>query len=323
MSQTPMRGQPQGFALMAALWLVVLVGATGYELSVRSRTRRLAVANALETVQANAAAEAGLETVRGALEQRLLQPLNTRVRGIVAAPIDPLGDLTFLRADTLHLGDERSHAIAYDAGARLQINRATEDDVRRFLIAVPLDASVADGVAQCILDWRDPDTLRRARGAERADYLRAGARVLPADGDFRHVEELRDVSGVTPELYTRIAPYVSVLGSGQINLNSAPRLVLRSLPGLGDEAVDVIIRAQQSERPIRSLEELTPRLSSGARASLLNATPELMSRVAFDTREVIVEADGWMSGSPVRTHAVAVYERNGDALSTTWRRVGR
>src|SRR4051812_45712822 len=37
-----------GFALMAALWLVVLVGVTGYELSVHSRTRRLAVANSFE-----------------------------------------------------------------------------------------------------------------------------------------------------------------------------------------------------------------------------------------------------------------------------------
>ena len=56
-----------GFALMAALWLVVLVGVTGYELSVRSRARRLAVANALETVQANAAAEAALETADAGL----------------------------------------------------------------------------------------------------------------------------------------------------------------------------------------------------------------------------------------------------------------
>ena len=158
---------------MAALWLVVLVGVTGYELSVRARTRRLAVANALEFIQARAAAEAGLESARSVLEQRLRQPFASRVRSTADAAIDPLGDLSLIRADTLALGNVRESTDIQDAGAFLQINRATEDDVRRFLIALPMDASAADRAAQRILDWRDPDSFRRAHGAEREDYLKA------------------------------------------------------------------------------------------------------------------------------------------------------
>ena len=86
------RTRRDGFALMAALWLVVIVGVTGYELSVRSRVRRLAVANSLEKVAADAAADAALETVRAALENRLAHPLDARSRTLADATLDPWGD---------------------------------------------------------------------------------------------------------------------------------------------------------------------------------------------------------------------------------------
>jgi type II secretory pathway component PulK len=316
-----MKNRP-GFALMAALWLVVIVGVTGYELSVRSRVRRLAVANSLEKAAADAAAEAGLETVRATLERRLAHPLDARRGSLADATLDPWSDIALLRNDTMQLGDERATSRSYDAGTRLQLNRVTEADIRRLLIAIPLDAGTADRLAQRILDWRDADTFRRSRGMERDDYLRAGARVLPADAEFGSVRELRDVDGMTAELYDRVVRHFTVFGSGQINLNAASRAVLSSLPGLGEEAVSVILRAQQNRTPLHSLEEVTQRMSSGGRAAIVDASPELMPRITFQTREVVVESEGWLDGSPLHSHAEAVYVRGGDAFFTTWRRVG-
>lgn len=307
---------------MAALWLVVIVGAVGYELSVQSRTRRLSVANSLESTQAAAAAEAALETVRGALENRLARPLDSRTRAIADATLDPWGDLPFIRADTIRLGDERAVAHVYDAGSRLQLNRATEADVRRLLVALRFDASDADRLAQRILDWRDRDTFRRARGAERDDYLRTGARVLPGNEDFTRVDDLRDVDGVTREIHARITPHLTVFGTGQVNLNSASAPVLHSLPGLGAEVIALILRSRDAGRPLRSLEELTQRLSPDARGSIVESGADLMQRVAFETREVVVESEGWLEGSPVRVKGEAVFARGGDALFTVWRRVG-
>ena len=303
---------------MAALWLVVLVGVTGYELSVRSRSRRLAVANSLEATAAAAAADAALETVRGQLAMRLSQPLS-------AAPNrtpdrDRWSDLELLARDTLSLGDARASSRVYDAGSRIQLNRVGENDLRRFLIALPMDAAAADRLAQRILDWRDADDFRRARGAERDDYLRAGARRLPPNSDFGQVDELRDVDGMTPELFARIAPFVTVLGTGQIDVNTAPRTVLLSLPGMGDESVAAIVRAQQSRHLIGSMEELTAVLSSGARSSLVDAMSELQQHVSFESREVVVEADGWLAGSPVHVRSEALVARAGDAMFTIGRR---
>jgi type II secretory pathway component PulK len=304
---------------MAALWLVVLVGVTGYELSVRSRSRRLAVANSLEETQAAAAADAALETVRGQLAMRLGQPLDARSTD--APLIDRWAGLELLSRDTLVLGDARAWPRVYDAGARIQINRVTENELRRFLTALPLDAGTADRMAVRIMDWRDADSFRRARGAERDDYVRAGARRLPADAEFGRVEELRDVDGMTPELFACVAPYVTVLGTGQINVNTAPRAVLLSLPGMGDETVAAIVRAQQSRRPIRSLAELTTLLSSGARSSLVETMSELQQRVSFESRDVVVEAEGWLDGSPVHVRTEALLARGGDAMFTIGRRI--
>ena len=318
-----MRARRSGFALMAALWLVVIVGVTGYELSVRSRSRRLAVANTLEHVAADAAAEGGLETARAALQNRLAHPLDGRIGSLAAATLDPWSDLTFVPRDTVRMGDERASVLAYDAGTRLQLNKATEADVRRLLIALRVDAGVADRLAQRILDWRDADTFRRARGMERDDYLRAGARVLPSNSDFTDVAELQDVDGMTPELYAQLADLLTVFGTGQVNFNTAPRVLLASLPGMGDEAVSIVLRAQASHTPLRSLDEIINRLSPGARALIADDGGALAQRAAFDTREVIVEATGWVSGSPVRSHARAVYARGGDAFFTTWHQGGR
>lgn len=317
-----MRSNRRGFALMAALWLVVLLGITSWELSVRGRTRRLAVANALEGVQAEAAAEAALESARAILEWLLARSADARVPA-ADAMLDPLGGLAFIRPDTISLGDERATFSLYDAGARLQVNRASEQDIRRLLVALRFDSRDADAIAQRIADWRDADSFPRLHGAERDDYLRAGARVLPADADFASVEELRSVDGVTPAYFARMSPFVSVFGSGQVNLATAPPEVLASLPGMGAEAIAVIIRSRQERRPMRSLAELADRLSPGARRALQDAGADLSARAAFETREVVVTSEGWVDGSPVRAHGEAVYARAGDALLGAWRRVTR
>jgi general secretion pathway protein K len=316
-----LKRERSGFALMAALWLVVLVGVTGYELSVRSRSHRLAVANSLEQASAEAAADGAIETLRGELALRLARPAEAQINSGTRTPIDPWFDLALVDTDTISFGDARAVARLYDAGSRLHLNRASEGDLRRFLAALPLDAGLADRLAQRIVDWRDRDGFRRPRGFEREDYLRTGARRLPSDADFARVDELREVDGMTPDLFARIEPHLTLLGTSQINVNTAARAVLLSLPGMGDETVAAIVRAQQGRRVIASMEELTAQLSPGARSSLVENVAELSPRVAFETREVVAEADGWVEGSPVRVTAQALLVRGGDAMFTIGRRI--
>jgi type II secretory pathway component PulK len=61
----------RGFALLAALWLLVAISVASLALETAARTRRVSAANLAEAVQARAAAGAGIEQTRARLVRRL------------------------------------------------------------------------------------------------------------------------------------------------------------------------------------------------------------------------------------------------------------
>jgi general secretion pathway protein K len=305
-----------GFALLAALWLLVALSVASLALGVATRTRRLAAANLSEQVRAAAAARAGFEQLRGRLERRLDQSgagaLNL---------IDPWRRADSLLVDTLAVADARAIVRAHDVGTALHLNRATEDDLRRLLVALRVDAGDADRLAQAIADWRDPDDLHRARGAERDAYLAAGAPALPRNGPFQTLAELRSVRGMTPALYERVRPHLTLLGSGQVNLNLADRPVLLALPGMTEEAVAVLFRYRRQRRTIGSITDLERDLTPGARRELNAALPTLLARTTTETRELEIVSQGWLPGSPVRVTATGLLVRSRGAVFYVWSRV--
>jgi general secretion pathway protein K len=303
----------RGFALLASLWLMVALATLTLAVSLAARERRLAIANTLEALQARAAAEAGLEHARsrmGALLDRANQ-LNTTIRP--DALLDPWADSELLFADEVALDGERYRVELRDAGMALHLNRAGENELRMLFVALRIDAGEADRLAQAIADWRDPDDLRRPRGAERDDYLAAGALELPRNGPFVSLDELLNVRGMTPERFALIRPYLTLLGTGEVNLNAAPRPVLLALPGMTEEAVALLLRRRQARRPVRSLAELAKELPSAPRRFLDDSLTALLARVTFETREVEVHSTGWVEGSPVRVRAEGVLVRASDA----------
>jgi len=299
----------RGFALIAALWLVVALSAVALQVSFVARERRLAAANTLEGTHARAAADAGLEHARARLAGMLGRPV-----------VDPWYRVDWVLAAEVVLGDARYRVRLRDAASALNVNRATETELRRLLVALRVDAGQADRLAQVVMDWRDPDDLRRARGAEREEYLREQRPVLPRNGPFQSVAELGSVLGMTPEMLELVRPYLTLLGTGQVNLNAAPRPVLLALPGIGEEAAGVLLRRRSAGRPVRSLAELSLGLSSGARATLEAQTSELLARATFETREVEAVSEGWADGSPVRVRAHGLLVRARDVAFLVWRR---
>ena len=62
----------EGFALVAALWLLVAMGSVGLQAALASRARRQAAANLLDEVRARAAVVAGTEYARSRLTAAML-----------------------------------------------------------------------------------------------------------------------------------------------------------------------------------------------------------------------------------------------------------
>jgi general secretion pathway protein K len=275
----------RGFALIAALWLLVVLSSVGLELSLAARDRRLVALNAAERAQAAWGARAGLEVAHARLERLLADS---------AAPnTDRWWNASGFLPDTVRDGESSFAVVARDANARLNVNRASEAELRNLFAALRVDATRADSLAQSILDWIDPDDLHRPRGAERQAYLAAGLPVLPRNGPFRSLPELLDVMGMTPELFARVSPYLTVTGTGEINVNAAPREVLLALSGMTEQAVAVIEARRGTGSRITSLDDLTQRLSSSARALLQAHNAELLPRLSFETRELELQSTGW------------------------------
>ena len=308
----------RGFALLSALALLVLTSVVALELSEAVRPRRFAAVSVSELAMAEAAARAGLEEAR----TRLLYAQMASMRRGRPDPLrerDPWAWMVSARLEPARAGDLRWEVTIEDAGATLQLNLATEDQLRRLLLALRVDDARADRAAEAILDWRDGDQLHRLRGAEAPQYLRAGAPLMPDDAPFRDVATLREVAGVGEPLYRLLRPYVRVVGGARVNLNTAPAPVLLALPGMSDQSVALLLRWRAERRRVTDLATLGAALPSQARARLLRAMPALTPLVETETREVLVTSIATRDGVE-RARAEALMVRD-NGVTVGWRRM--
>lgn len=293
-----------GFALIASLWLIVAISSIALFLGARARTTRIAAATTVERTRAEAAAFGGLEQTRARLQAELDANRNqSQVRAWTR--------LARVMPDTMDLAQARYTVDLHDVGSRLNLNRATEEELKRLMRALRIDFGDADRLAQRIADWRDSDDLERGRGAERDTYVKLNAMELPANRPFGSVSELRFVLGMTESLMQKLEPVLTVDGSGLVNVNAASEAVLLALPGITPEAARAIARMQTSREGVRSLDDVASSLSEGAREAMRRAMPALMTRTTTSTTEIVALATGWTEGSPIRVVARGLFARGG------------
>ncbi|MEE8118762.1 MAG: type II secretion system minor pseudopilin GspK [Gammaproteobacteria bacterium] len=107
------------------------------------------------------------------------------------------------------------------------------DRLRRLFVILEQDPTVVDRIA----DWIDTDIEPIGfNGAEDDYYLRKVPAYRTPNRPLRSISELRRVEGMTPELFTRLAPYITALPTyTQVNINFAPPEVLLAI---GDAVTD-------------------------------------------------------------------------------------
>ena len=314
-----MSHRSRGFALLSAVWLLVALSALTLELSVVARQRRLAVANTLESVRAEAAAASGVEQQRARLARLLVREDAGSSWNDPLSVVDPWRNADASPRDSVVVDNDAYCVTAVaDLGTLVNINIVDEPGLTRFLIASSVDPLAADAVSQSIMDWRDADDFRRLRGAERDEYIKADARELPRNGPFESVDELRFVRGVTRAMLETLTPRLTVFGTGEVNVNKAPEPVLLSVPGMTPLAAAIITGAQRDRRRIASLRQLMDMLPSPARAAFEQQAASV-ARLTFDTHELQVRSVGWVKGSPIRVRQTTLVTRVGSTPVVMWR----
>jgi general secretion pathway protein K len=119
-----------------------------------------------------------------------------------------------------------------DELGRVDINHADTPLVTAALRASGLPAQVASETADKILDWRDAGSTKRLNGAKAPDYAAAGLAYRPRNRSLQSVGELKLVLGITPEIFRRLEPFVTVhSGKAMIDPQFAPEKLLAAISG--------------------------------------------------------------------------------------------
>lgn len=149
-----------------------------------------------------------------------------------------------------------------------------------------LEAEEADALAYAIVDWRDGDSAygHPDMGAEDADYGGLPDPYGAKDRPMESLDELLLVKGMNRDIFEKMKPFVTVFGSGVVNLNTARREVLVAL-GLPLSAADKILLhrdgpdglpATSDDRPFDRADSVSQNLQTD------EPPPSDIERVAID-----------------------------------------
>jgi len=230
MSRRAKSGTHAGIALVVVLWMLALLSVIAGSLVYATRTEVQIAGNLASLAQAEALADAGV--ARAIMEMQ--RPKST--------------DPAQWRADGLPRQWPYREAlltiVILDESGKIDINTATPQLLTSLFQSV--GAADPEALADALKDWRDTDDLRSPKGAEKEDYAAAGKTYGPANAAFESVEELRQVLGMTDDLYQRLERSITVHSyQPGVNTAVAPRQVLLALPGATPEQVDAYIEQRR------------------------------------------------------------------------------
>lgn len=203
-SSTPRRGE-RGLALLAVLWVVALLSVMALDVLAAARREGATAGDMAARARLDAAADAGLALAIHAL---LLAEAETGARAGSVARYRPGATPMEQEFEGVRL----SIAIV-DAAGRIDLNQAPPALLARLFEQAAVPRPQAEALAAMIVDWRDEDEVPNGRGgAEREQYRAAGRPVPPRNGLFLSVNEARHLLGMTPDLFERVAPMLTVHG---------------------------------------------------------------------------------------------------------------
>jgi general secretion pathway protein K len=202
----------RGFALLIVLWTIGFLALLG--------TQILASGRSATWVADNLKQEAMLQTAADGAVQHVMF-------SIVAAR-DPRFQPDGLVRE-IRIGQTPVLVRVEKESDRINLNRASQALLRALIIDVGGAPSVARRLAVAITDWQDDGSDTAAGAVQAPQYRAAGLSYGPPGAPFQSVGELADVLGMTPLLFERLAPHLTVLSTDDPDMTTRDRVVARAL----------------------------------------------------------------------------------------------
>lgn len=223
-----------GVALILVLWVSVLLTVIASSFAYATRTDMGVLANQNARALAAAAADAGVHRAIAETYRPFPVPYGWKQDGMT---------------HEFDFGEARVRVSMADESAKIDINDGSPLLLKGLFLSQGLSDADSNQLADAIQDWRDPDSLVRPNGAEEDYYREAGLPQRPPNSPFQTIEELRLVRGMTPELFRRIEPMITIYSrQAGINLATASRAVLMSIPEISAAQVDAYVAAREAAR---------------------------------------------------------------------------
>lgn len=312
-SSASVPGGERGVALIVVLWIFIFLFVVAFEFSTAAREEASASQRFSEETAGYYLAVAGFE--RG-----LYTFLNRQGGGPAQAERqddDPF-DGTW-HEESLAGGVLRVRLI--DEGGKININRVSEQTLRRVFANLGLDGVRRDMLVDSILDWRDEDELHRANGAETEYYETLAPPYTARNGPLDTVADLLWIRGVTRELFFGSSendrgatePWSGIAlreiftvdsPIDRVNLRTASASVIHALTGIPLERCNAFV-AERRKLSDKTLNDLLPLLGVGAGDAVLQ------SFIFTNPSVVAVEAEGRSADSRAARRVTGIVRLGG------------
>lgn len=229
----------KGFALILALLITAILVAVIGEAVYSVHAGALNASSARDTLRGSLLADGGVELASKALKALNDDQGYTYLSRTDSERVIPAGDGSL----NIKVEDEQaklSLMVAYKNG---ELNSGLYDAYERLIDALRLGKDLPEALA----DWIDSDDAARRGGAETNDwYGRLAPPFASKNGQPDSVDELRLVKGYTPTTMKKLSPFVTVYTDGLVNINTAPKEVLRALSDeITEEMAERVIKYRE------------------------------------------------------------------------------
>jgi general secretion pathway protein K len=306
------RNGQRGVALIVVLWIFIFLFVVAFEFSTAAREEAGAVHRFAEDAAGYYLAVAGFE--RGLHRYLRHQGLPAQERARQDDPFD----------GTWHeerLGGGVLRVRMVDEGGKININRATEETLRRVFSNLGLDGARRDVLVDAILDWRDEDDLHRVNGAESEYYQALEQPYSARNGPLDTVADLLWIRGISRDLYFgsgendpsggEQAPAIPLREIftvdspiDRVNLRTASAPVIHALTGIPLERCRAFVE-ERRKLSDKTLNDLLPLLGIGQGDAVLQ------SFIFTNPAVVAVEAEGRATDSPAARRVTGVIRIGG------------